>query len=146
MTSPVSTAMTRERASSHRGRGFLLLEMVLALAVFSMVTTGFVVALHRMSQAASQARDELRVTRILESALNETLSLPVLEPGEMSDVAGDGKIDILAVVEPIEDLQNEEGETLNEMMRIRISARWYEAGDWQEREIETWRYTRLYQP
>jgi len=34
-------------------RGFLLLEMVLALAVFGMAATGFVVALHRMSATAS---------------------------------------------------------------------------------------------
>ena len=127
-------------------KGFLLLEMVLALTVFAMAVTGFVVALHRMSLAASQARDELQVTRILESALNETLSLPVLEEGQMSDVAGDGSIDILVTVEPLEELQNEEGETLNEMFRIGIMARWYENGDWQEREIETWRYARLYQP
>ena len=127
-------------------KGFLLLEMVLALAVFAMVSTGFVVALQRMSSAATQARDELQVTRILETALNETLSLPVLEEGELSDVAGDGKYDILAVVEPIEDLQNEEGVDLNDMFSIRISARWYENGEWQEREIETWRYARLYQP
>ena len=129
-----------------RRSGFLLLEMVLALAVFAMATTGFVIALHRMSQVAAQARDELQITRILESALNETLSLPVLEEGQMSDVAGDGSIDILVTVEPLEELQNEEGETLNEMFRIGIMARWYENGDWQEREIETWRYARLYQP
>lgn len=129
-----------------RRHGFLLLEMVLALSVFAMAATGFVVALQRMSLAAAQARDELQVTRILESALNETISLPVLEEGELSDVAGDGSIDILVNIEPLEDLENEEGETLNEMFRIRIMARWYENGEWQERSIETWRYARLYQP
>ena len=131
---------------NRRRRGFLLLEMVLALTIFAMAATGFVVALQRMSMAASVARDELQVTRILESALNETLSLPVLQEGEMSDVAGDGSIDIVVRVEPLEDLQNEEGETLNEMYRIGITARWYENGEWQERAIETWRYARLYQP
>ena len=134
--------ITHQRPS----RGFLLLEMVLALAVFAMAATGFVVALQRMSQAATQARDELQVTRILETSLNEVLSLPVLEEGEMSDVTVDGRMDILATVEPMEDLQNENGDTLNDMFRIRISARWYENGEWQEREIETWRYARLYQP
>lgn len=127
-------------------KGFLLLEMVLALTLFSMAATGFVVALHRMAHAATQARDQLRITRILETALNETLSLPELEAGEMSDTAGDGSIDILAVVEPLEDLQNENGESLNEMFNIRISARWYENGEWQEREVQTWRYALLYQP
>ena len=52
--------MTHSRPT--KPKGFLLLEMVLALAVFAMAATGFVVALHRMSQAAAQARDELQVT------------------------------------------------------------------------------------
>ena len=43
---------------------------------------GFAVALHRMAAAASLAQNELRITRILDSALDETLSLPVLEEGE----------------------------------------------------------------
>ncbi len=127
-------------------KGYLLLEMVLALGIFALVTTGFVVALQRMASASTQARDELKITRILETALNETLSLPVLEEGEMTDVAGDGKYDILAVIAPIEDLQNEEGLDLNDLFSIRITARWYENGDLHEREVETWRYARLYQP
>jgi hypothetical protein len=120
--------------------------MVLAISIFAMAATGFVMALQGMSQTAAHAQRELKVTRILESALNETLSLPVLQEGEMTDVAGEGSIDILIRVEPLEDLENEEGETLNEMFRIGIRARWYEQGEWQERAIETWRYSRLYQP
>ena len=63
-------------------RGFLLLEMVLALAVFGIAATGFAVALHRMADVAALAQSELRITRILDSALDETLSLPVLEEGD----------------------------------------------------------------
>ena len=60
----------------HGGRrGFLLLEMILALAVFAMATTGFVVALHQMSKVAAYGQSEMRITRILESALDETPSL-----------------------------------------------------------------------
>ena len=135
-----------KRARSTKPKGFLLLEMVLALAVFAMAATGFVVALQRMSKAASQARDELRVTRILETRLNEEISQPVLEEGENSYVSEDGKMDILVTIEPITELENEDGLQLNDLFSIRINARWYENGDWQEREIETWRYARLYQP
>ena len=127
-------------------KGFLLLEMVLALAVFAMAATGFVVALQRMSKAATLARDELRVTRILETSLNEAISLPVMEEQEYSTVSPDGKIDILTLIEPVEDLENEDGNQLTDMYSIHIQARWYENGEWQEREIETWRYARIYQP
>lgn len=126
--------------------GFLLLEMVLALAVFSMAVTGFVVALQRMSEAASLAQDGMRITRVLDAAMNETLSLPVLEAGEINYMLEEGDLEITAVIEPIEDLENEDGMMLGEIYRIGITARWYEQDTWRSREIETWRYARLYQP
>jgi len=127
-------------------RGFLLLEMVLALAVFGMAATGFVVALHRMSAAASLAQSELRITRILDSALDETISLPVLEEGQTNTSVGDTGIELDTTIELIEDLMNEDGEILQEMYRIEIIARWYANGQWQDRTVETWRYGRMYQP
>jgi type II secretory pathway pseudopilin PulG len=128
------------------GRGFLLLEMVLALAVFGIAATGFAVALHRMGETASLAQSELRITRILDSALDETLSLPVLEEGVTNTVVGDSGIELDTTIELLEEMQNEEGQFLQEMYRIKIDARWYANGQWQERAVETWRYGRMYQP
>lgn len=127
-------------------RGFLLLEMVLALAVFGIAATGFAVALHRMSDVASLAQSELRITRILESALDETLSLPVLEEGQTETPVGDTGIELLTTIEPLEEMENEDGQILQEMYRIEIVARWYANGAWQDRMVETWRYGRMYQP
>ena len=129
-----------------RRNGFLLLEMVLALAVVGMAATGFVVALHRMSAAASLSQSELRITRILDSALDETISLPVLEEGVTSYTQENTGFEIITEITLIEDLENEEGELLQEMYRIAITARWYENREWQERLVETWRYGRMYQP
>ncbi len=135
------------KRSTYSGRrGFLLLEMVLALAVFGIAATGFAVALHRMSDVAALAQSELRITRILESALDETLSLPLLEEGETDTQVGETGIELHTIIEPIEDLETEEGQLLQEMFRIKINARWYANAGWQEREIETWRYGRMYQP
>lgn len=128
------------------GNGFLLLEMVLALAVFGMAATGFVVALHRMSATASLAQSELRITRILDSALDETLSLPTLEEGKTNTTVGETGIELDTLVEIIEDMENEEGQILQEMFRIEIRARWFANGEWRERSVETWRYGRMYQP
>jgi hypothetical protein len=129
-----------------RANGFLLLEMVLALAVFGMTATGFVVALHRMSATATQAQDELRITRILDSALDETLSLPTLEEGVTTTEVGETGIELSTTIEPIEDLETEEGLLLQEMFRIGIRARWHANGEPRERMVETWRYNRMYQP
>lgn len=129
-------------------RGFLLLEMVLALAVFGIAATGFAVALHRMSDVAALAQSEMRITRILDSALDETLSLPVLEEGEIETEIGDvgSEIKFLTTVELLEEMENEDGQLLQEMFRIEVKANWYSNGAWQERVVETWRYGRLYQP
>lgn len=129
-------------------RGFLLLEMVLALAVFAIAATGFAVALHRMADTAALAQSEMRITRILDSALDETLSLPVLEEGEIETEMGEvgNEIKFLTTVELLDEMENEEGQLLQEMYRIEVKANWYANRTLQERVVETWRYGRLYQP
>ena len=127
-------------------RGFLLLEMILALAVFGIAATGFAVALHRMAAVAGLAQSELRITRILESALDETLSLPVLEEGTVNTSVGDTGIELDTTVKLIEDLQNADGQPLQEMYLITVEAKWFSNGQWQNRSVDTWRYGRMYQP
>jgi hypothetical protein len=120
--------------------------MVLALAVFGIAATGFVVALNRMANLATLAQSDLRITRILDSALDETLSLPTLEEGVTnSTVAGTG-IELDTTIELLDKLENQDGQILQEMYRIEIIARWFENSAWQERIVETWRYGRMYQP
>lgn len=127
-------------------RGFLLLEMVLALAVFGIAATGFAVALNRMAKVAALAQSELRITRILDSALDETISLPVLEEGVTDSTAGDTGVDLITTIELLKELENEDGQLLQEMYLIKIEAKWFENSEWQNRIVETWRYGRMYQP
>ncbi len=127
-------------------RGFLLLEMVLALAVFGIAATGFVVALHRMAAVATLAQSELRITRILDSALDETLSLPVLVEGVTDSTVAEAGIELETTIEVLDKMENQDGQFLQEMYRIEVRARWFDNSNWQERAVETWRYGRLYQP
>lgn len=130
------------------GRGFLLLEMLLALAVFGIAATGFTVALQRMAQVASLAQSELRVTRFMESALSEALSLPIMEEGETEMEIGQAGnvVHFLTVIRLMDNLENEDGQVLQEMYHISVTATWMQAGQRQERMVETWRYGRMYQP
>ncbi len=127
-------------------RGFLLFEMILALAVFSIAATGYAVALKRMATVAALAQSELRITRILDSALDETLSVPVLEEGDTNSSVGDTGIELDTTIKLLDQLENEDGQALQEMYSITIVAKWFENGDWRDRTVETWRYGRLYQP
>lgn len=131
---------------SKKKKGFLLLEVVLALAVFAIACTGLTVAFHRMAGAANLAQSELRITRILDSALTEQLSMPMLEEGVTQIPVEGTDIELDVVIEPIEDMENQEGELLQQMFHIKVIANWYENGAWQERSAETWRYNPMYQP
>ncbi|MEI6605202.1 MAG: prepilin-type N-terminal cleavage/methylation domain-containing protein [Verrucomicrobiota bacterium] len=127
-------------------RGFLLLEVVLALAVFSAAATGFAVAMNAMAKAALFAQSELHITRILDSALDEALSQPLLEEGSTSNPVGKSGIEMTTAITLLNSLENQDGAQLQEMYLITVTARWHESGAWQERSAETWRYGRMYQP
>ncbi len=130
----------------HSKRGFLLFEMILALGVFSIAATGFAVALNRMAKVAALAQSELRITRILDSALDETLSLPALEEGVTNSSVGDTGIELDTTIKLLDKLENEDGQPLQEMFSIKVTAKWFESGAWNDRTVETWRYGRMYQP
>ena len=126
--------------------GFLMLEVVLALAIFGAAATAFAVAIHRMAAAADLAQNELRITRILESALDENLSIPTLQEGTTTTPVGNTGIEIITKIELMQDLENQDGQALQELYRVTVTARWFYNNEWQERVAETWRYARLYQP
>ncbi len=122
------------------------MEVVIALGIFAMACTGLVVAFHRMAETATIAQTELQITRILDSALTEQLSFPTLEEGTTQIPVNGTDIELDVVVSPIEDLENQDGQVLQEMYRIEITANWFADGKWQSRSVETWRYNLMYQP
>ncbi|NNJ86969.1 MAG: hypothetical protein HKP20_07345 [Akkermansiaceae bacterium] len=130
------------------------MEIVIALGLFSAVAVSLVKALHMTSQTASTIRDEMRIERILSSAMTDALSNPNLEEGsetvDLTEITGDEKSfftgQIETIVEPIE-LENEDGQLLQNMFRIEVIFYWRgEDGEWQEQSAETWRYANLYRP
>ena len=137
------------RRPNHQPRGFLLLEVLLAMGVFAIAVTGFVIALHRTADLASATQRQLRITRLMESALTKAMSQPVLEDGTTSEAVAEmanEQMEIETTIEPMEEIENEDGQLLQEMFRIEVAARWFENGLPQEEMAETWRYSRLYQP
>ena len=129
-----------------RKNGFLLLEVVLALGIFAIACTGLAVGFQRMGEAAALAQSELRITRILDSALTEQLSFPSVEEGEFQVPVEGTDIELDVLIEPIEVLETQEGEILQQMFRIEITANWFENGAMQSRTVETWRNNLMYQP
>ena len=61
--------------------GYVLLEIIIALGLFSAVAVSLVKALHMTSQTAGIIQDEMRIEQILRSAMTDALSDPFLEEG-----------------------------------------------------------------
>lgn len=59
--------------------GFALLEVILALGLFSLVAVGMARALDQIAQTSKQARQEAQVLRVLESVLAEVSHQPELK-------------------------------------------------------------------
>ncbi|WP_264485033.1 hypothetical protein [Luteolibacter arcticus] len=125
------------------------MEVILALGIFGIAATAFAVALQKTADLATLTQRELTTTRLLQSALAEAMSYPVLEEGTTSvaveEMAEHG-MEIETTVELLPEMENEDGQMLQEMYRIEVAARWFENGAPQEQLAETWRYSRLYQP
>lgn len=135
----------RQNTRQQRRSGFLLMELILALGVFGIAATGFAMALSKTADAADLAQRRMKVTRILDSALTEALSIPVLEEGSNTVVLDEENFEVDTVITLLDEIENQDGQFLQEMYRIEVVANWYENGAWQKETAETWRYARLYQ-
>jgi type II secretory pathway pseudopilin PulG len=126
--------------------GFVLLEQILALMVFAIVGVALVTALNEVGRLASQARKEAVLSRLLDSELRAAMSMPTLEEFEETISLEEMKVDMTTIVTPMEEMENEDGQLLQQMWLVRVEATWWQDNEWQERSAETWRYGRLYVP
>ena len=148
-------------------RAFVLLEVILALAIFSTISVGIAGALKQIGESAFRSGEELRVQRKLESWLTRYSkadfndqefrdALPIEEVageifGEVSEPDEMG-VNYYAIVEELEemytirDTEDEQAEIkLTNMYRVRIEAIWGDRDQPRERIAETIRYASLYQ-
>ena len=132
--------------TNQRKRGFVLMEVVLAIGVFAIAATGFVVALHRLDKLAALTQQRMRITRILDSALKEAISLPAMQEGKTTVNLDELGVEVETAIKPIEDMQNKDGQLLQQMFMIKVTAFWVENNQWQQESAETWRYVPLYHP
>lgn len=137
--------MKRAIAAKRRQSGYLLLEVVIAMAIFALAATGFTVALHKSADASDMAAREMQVTRILQSALDEAISIPNLEEGESVQKLEERQIDLVTKYEKMEEMENEDGQLLQDMWRITVTAYFFQGNTELSRSAVTWRYGRLYQ-
>ena len=125
--------------------GFILLESILALALFAIVVVGFTVAIQQVAFIANSSGESMRVQRMLETLLTEAskvVRFEAIEEGLGEDEKG---VYYSKIIEEIE-MQNMDEQELQNMWRIAIIAEWEDAsGRTMENVAEMIRYEPLYQ-
>jgi hypothetical protein len=117
--------------------GFVLLEVIVAVALFTTVATAMTVALNQLAAAATSARRESLLMRRLQSELAETAHAPRLAAGRTESPRDAWGIVVAREVKPLE-LRNREGKPLSGLYQVRVRAAMESAGGELVREMETW--------
>ena len=125
--------------------GFILLESILALALFAIIAVGFTVAIQQVAFTASRSGESMRIQRMLETLLTEAskvVRFEEVEEGLGEDYKG---VYYSKLIEEVELLNMDEQELQN-MWRIAVIAEWEDASGWSMQNIaEMIRYEPLYQ-
>ncbi|MDA0812861.1 MAG: type II secretion system protein [Verrucomicrobia bacterium] len=135
-----------QRKTRNDPDGFILLEVLLAIALFGVAGLGLVKALNFSAQAAVESQLDIRMMMRLQSALTLASKAQQLEEYEIVSDPDEMGVQVLTKVEemPEEFLMNEEGQELQDMWLITVKAFWNRNGDDGEMEAQTWRYGPLY--
>jgi prepilin-type N-terminal cleavage/methylation domain-containing protein len=139
---PFNLSRSRPRLRS----GMTLMEVVLALAVFSLAAMALVGTLNQIAEAGIDSRRMLEVDQALESLIDEYGKMPqVRELDEQIKPGADG-VAYRVLITQVKDLKNQDGRFLQNTFRIQAFARWNEGYGPIEVQAETLRYAGAYLP
>ena len=137
-------------SSSRHHSGFTLLEVMLAMMVFSMAVVALVSAINGMGNASTESRLYREVQSRLESLMTEFTRMPP----DPSALTGDrvtektireNGVEYRVKKAPVE-IKNKDGQVLPEMFTVKVTARWKEAGHDEEMDADTIVHPPLYAP
>jgi len=137
--------MQVEATKIERRSGFILLESILALALFAIVAVGFTVAIQQVAFTANRSGESMRIQRVLETLLTEASKVVRFEEVEEGLGQDEKGVYYSKLIEEVELLNMDEQELQN-MWRIAIIAEWEDAsGRSMQNVAEMIRYEPLYQ-
>ncbi len=137
------TARTPEAGGRRRraARAFVLLEIILALAIFATVAVGMTNAIDQMARSAKGRRQEAQVIRVLESVLAEVSHQPEFKKKSFSYPLTDDRIGASATVAKVK-LVTKNKAVLDHIFLVRAEA-WFQDGreELMKRSMETYVYS-----
>lgn len=126
--------------------GMTLMEVVLAMAVFSVAALALVGTLDQIARVSMDARRTLEVEQNLESLVDEFGKTPQIKELDEQIKAGKDGIAYRVIITLVRDLRNQEGRFLQNTFRVKAIARWNEGYGPIEMEAETYRYAGAFLP
>lgn len=128
-----------------RRPGFLLMEAVLALAIFGIMAVAFTRTLGGLRTNSVYIQDTMAISQILDSALTEAITTPRIEEGEnvveSKELGERGQI--ITRIERLE-LEDQDGVILPNMFSVTVRAVWIENGEERSEELTGWRNSAIY--
>jgi prepilin-type N-terminal cleavage/methylation domain-containing protein len=132
--------------SVSKSRGMTLLEVVLALAVFSIAALALVGTLNKIAETAVESQIILEIEQSLESLIDEYGKMPQMRNLEEDIKPGADGVVYRVKIEQIKDMKNKEGQFLNDMFKIQAFAKWNDGSGVIELEAESLRYAGAFLP
>jgi prepilin-type N-terminal cleavage/methylation domain-containing protein len=129
-----------------KSSGMTLLEVVLALAVFSIAALALVGTMNQIAEAATESQTILEIEQTLESLIDEYGKMPQMRNLEEDIKPGSDGVAYRVKVEQVKDLRNQDGQFLQDMFRIQAFARWDDGGGVIELEADSMRYAGAFLP
>ena len=117
----------------------------MALALFGTMMVGLTSALNMIVKSAVRSGEEVRMIRNLETLLTEASKAAQFEEGEEYLGEDEAGVAYDRVIEELDEMENMDGQILQNMWRIAIVASYERNGEIVERVAETYRYEPLYQ-
>ena len=138
--------LTPASHSRRSSRGFSLLEVMLALALFATAAVVLVETMNEIGNITIQARNLRQVEQGIESLLDEYSKIPQMMELEKDLKAGKDGIGYKISVRPLENVKNQTGEILTGLFQITVTALWQEDGRPMTIQADTVRYAGMFRP
>lgn len=130
----------------HRTAGFTLMEVLLALAVFSIAALALVGTINQIATVSSDSQRLLEIEQTLESLIDEYGKMPQVRELEEQIKPGADGVAYRVLIQQVKNLQNKDGRFLQNTFQILVTARWDDGDGAVEMNAETYRYAGAFLP
>ena len=128
--------MQARHASLRRSAAYILLELIIALSIFSMAVVGLSMALNNTLQTANMLNKDYAVRLAMRSFLEEIKRKPL---ADMATTLENPQLDLVltSTVEPLE-IRSKEGRAIEDMYTLTVRADYTAGGRVRDETVFIW--------